>query len=251
MIENPLPCNWKELQAGVNQLLNEIGLDAEIEKKIETPRGTVEIDVYAVDQNSVDKIRYIIECKNWSSSIPQTVVHAFTTVMHETGGNIGYIISKNGLQAGAKEYTKNTNITGITYEEFQRKYFSVWYQKHFVTKVGDTVDALTQYVEPINSRRDREVSVLESEKQEEFERLYEKYLEFGIAMAYFEFPRYSPRMAVSTPEDIDEIKSTLSKIGEEFQFHSIYFRDLLVEITSKIEEATNQFHELFGKNIFA
>jgi uncharacterized membrane protein len=153
MIENPLPHNWKELQAGVNQLLNEIGLDAEIEKKIDTPRGSVEIDVYAVDQNSVDKIRYIIECKNWSSSIPQTVVHAFTTLMHETGGNIGYIISKHGLQTGAKEYAKSTNITGITYEEFQRKYFSVWYQKHFVTKIGDTVDALSQYVEPINSRR--------------------------------------------------------------------------------------------------
>lgn len=63
MIENPDPSNWQSLQEGVCSIFNEIGLEAEIGKRIETPRGTVEIDVYAVDQNSVDKIKYIVECK--------------------------------------------------------------------------------------------------------------------------------------------------------------------------------------------
>ena len=251
MIDNPLPNTWQKLQTGVNQIFNEIGLNSEVEKSIETPRGTVEIDVFAEDQNSVDKIKYIVECKNWSSSIPQTVVHSFTTVMHETGGNIGYIISKIGLQSGAKEYTKNTNIFGLTYEEFQRKYFNVWYQKCFVTSIGDTVDSLSQYVEPLNSRRDKEVSKLSAEKQDQFAKLHNHYMEFGIAMAFFEFPRYSPRMAVSTPEDINQIKNTLAKIGEEFRFKSNYFRDLLKEITDKVENVTDQFNQIFGKNIFA
>jgi tetrahydromethanopterin S-methyltransferase subunit G len=251
MIDNPLPNTWQELQTGVNKIFNEIGLTSEVEKNIDTPRGTVEIDVFAEDLNSVDKIKYVVECKNWSSSIPQTVVHSFTTVMHETGGNIGYIISKIGLQKGAREYTKNTNISGLTYEEFQRKYFNVWYQNYFVPSIGDAVDSLSQYVEPINSRRDKEVSKLSSEKQEQFTQLQNQYMAFGIAMAFFEFPRYSPRMAVSTPDDINEIKNRLAKIGKEFRLESYYFRELLTEIIGKVKNTTGQFNQIFGKDIFA
>lgn len=120
MIDNPIPLTWQDLQTNVNQILHEIGLQSEIGKIIETPRGRVEIDVYAIDINSVDKIKYIIECKNWTNAIPQSVVHSFTTVMHETGGNIGFIISQKGLQSGAEGYTKNTNIKGLTYLDFQK-----------------------------------------------------------------------------------------------------------------------------------
>ena len=48
--------DWKDLQNKVGLLFNQIGLEAEIEKKIETPRGEVEVDVFAIDPNSVDKI---------------------------------------------------------------------------------------------------------------------------------------------------------------------------------------------------
>lgn len=251
MIENPYPTAWQDLQEGVCKIFNEIGLKAEVGKLISTPRGNVEIDVYAIDENSVDKIKYIVECKNWATSIPQTVVHSFTTVMYETGGNIGFIISQEGLQSGAKEYTKNTNITGLTYEEFQRKYFAVWFEKFFVSRIGDTVDALTQYVEPINSRRDRMINQLPPEKQKQFSALYDRYFKFGISMAFFEFPRYSPEFAISTPEGIGELIKKLSELGDEFSFKSLHFRELLEEITDKVADVTKQFHEIFGENIFA
>ncbi|MDY6857581.1 MAG: restriction endonuclease [Thermodesulfobacteriota bacterium] len=77
MIDNPTPNTWQDLQINVNQILLEIGLQSEIGKIIETPRGSVEIDVYAIDTNSVDQIKYIIECKNWANAIPQSVVHSF------------------------------------------------------------------------------------------------------------------------------------------------------------------------------
>lgn len=115
MIDDPLPTNWKDLQNGVQRIFRNVGLYAEVEANVETPRGSVNVDVLAIDPKSVDKIRYIVECKNWSNSVPQSVVHSFTTVMHETGANIGFIISKHGLQQGAKQYTQNTNITGMTY----------------------------------------------------------------------------------------------------------------------------------------
>ncbi|HNZ64270.1 MAG TPA: restriction endonuclease [Smithella sp.] len=251
MIENPYPESWKDLQNGVCRLLREIGLQAEIAKTLQTPRGRVEIDVYAVDEKSVDKIRYLVECKNWHSSIPQSVVHSFTTVMHEVGGNIGYIISQEGLQSGAVEYTKSTNIIGLTYEEFQRRYFAVWYERYFVTQVGDIVDALNQYVEPINSRREDRLSQLPEEKQKEFSSLLERYFAFGISVSFFEYPRYSPLLAVSVPENITDIKDKFAQLGEEFRFESNYFRDFLAELTQKVNIVTEKFNDVFGTNIFA
>ena len=114
MIDDPLPKDWRELQAGVCRLFSEIGLTAEVEASLKTPRGTITVDVFAVDNQSVDKIKYIVECKNWDATIPQTIVHAFTTVMHETGANLGFIVSKYGLQSGATMYAGYTNIQGLT-----------------------------------------------------------------------------------------------------------------------------------------
>lgn len=85
-----------------------------------TPRGEVEVDVYAIDPNSIDAISYVIECKNWNNSINQSIIHSFITIMYETGCNIGYIVSKIGFQSGAINYTKNTNIKLFTFEEFQK-----------------------------------------------------------------------------------------------------------------------------------
>ena len=94
------------------------------------------MDVHAVDERSVDRIQYIVECKNWGSPIPQSIVHSFTTVMHETGANIGFIVSKHGLQSGALNYTQNTNIRGLTYLELQQRYFQAWWEGHFCIALG-------------------------------------------------------------------------------------------------------------------
>jgi hypothetical protein len=122
MIENPYAYGWKDLQGGVARILTELGLRVELERTVITPRGAVELDVFAIDEASVDDITYVIERKNWSRSVNQSVVHSFTTVMHEVGAHIGFIVSKKGLQSGAREYTRNTNITGMTYAEFQQRY---------------------------------------------------------------------------------------------------------------------------------
>lgn len=87
------PKDWRDLQNKVCLLLSQCGFKAETEKTIKTPRGEVEIDVYAIDPRSIDRISYVIECKNWSNPVNQSVIHAFTTVMNETGSNIGYLLS--------------------------------------------------------------------------------------------------------------------------------------------------------------
>ncbi len=231
----------------------EIGLQSEIGKIIETPRGSVEIDVYAVDINSVDRIKYIIECKNWTNAIPQSVVHSFTTVMHETGGNIGFIISQKGLQSGAERYTKNTNIKGLTYLDFQKRYFNTWFQNYFCPKLGKFSDDLIQYTEPINTRRSRKLGELTSKGQHEFSRLYEKYLHFGVIMCMVCFPKIV-KQAVDindTPIDLEEFKNTISKCGPEFVLTAKNFRGILAELNDIVLSITDEFNNVFGKNIFA
>jgi len=253
MIDNPIPSTWQDLQINVNRILNEIGLQSEIGKVVETPRGNVEIDVYAIDTNSVDQIKYIVECKNWKAKIPQSVVHAFTTVMHETGGNIGFIISQTGFQTGAEGYTKNTNIKGLTYLEFQKRYFNIWFQNYFAVKIGEFSDDLIQYTEPINTRRSRKLSELTIERQLKFSKLFEKYYLFGVTMCMVGFPKLV-KQAVNiddTPINISEFKNNIKKCGTEFDLESNDFRGILSELNDIVSNITEEFNDVFGENIFA
>ena len=78
--------------------------------------------------------------------------------MHEIGANIGFVISKQGLQSGAESYTQHTNISGFTYEQFQDRYFEIWHKRFFVTKIGNSVDSIVQYVIPKNMIDKRQLS---------------------------------------------------------------------------------------------
>ncbi len=252
MIDDPHPNDWRQLQSGVCRLFTEVGLASEVEKKLKTPRGEVEIDVYAVDKSSVDKTRYLVECKNWASPIPQSVVHSFMTVMQETGGNIGFIVSREGFQSGARQYLQSTNIVGLTYFELQQRYFSNWWDRYFVNVIGSAVYTLVEYVEPINIRRERLINELPEHKQLEVRRLQNKYTQFGMVMAFFEFPRYSKKFDIPAPDSFNEFKAKISQqLGDEYHFLSNNFRDLADEIARKLYSATEEFHDVFGKNIFA
>lgn len=251
MIDNPLPKHWRSLQSETCRLLNEIGLAAETEVSINTPRGTVTVDVFAVDNSSVDKIQYIIECKNWSSAIPQTVVHSFTTVMNETGANIGFIISKYGLQSGAIQYTESTNIKGITYKDLQKRYFHIWWQKHFCSTIANAAEYAHQYVEAFNPYRQRFLDDLQPEGLRQFKALQARYAEFVNTMWLADIGNITPQHTGLVPADISQYKNKLSEmLGGDFSFQSKFFRDLLTEVCEKLKHIEQQFNTIFGRNIF-
>jgi restriction system protein len=251
MIDNPYPKTWKDLQDGVCRLFNEIGLLSETEKVLQTPRGNVEVDVFAVDVNSVDQIKYLVECKNWSSSVPQSVVHSFTTVMHESGANIGFIVSQKGLQDGAIRYTQSTNIIGLTYLEMQERYFNVWWQRYFCPSVAEDAEYVNQYVEPINTRRSRYLEGLNPDQLEKFYELQRRYAAFGMLMWLMDMGRIAPQYAVEGPVCIDEYKRKfIETMGDEFTFNSDTYRGLLRELCEMLNKIANSFHSIFGENIF-
>ncbi len=255
MIDDPLPENWQDLQTGVQRIFRNVGLLAEVEVDLETPRGSVNVDVLAIDVRSVDKVRYIVECKNWGSSIPQTVVHSFTTVMHETGANIGFIISKHGLQQGAKRYTQNTNIIGMTYLEFQQRYFEAWWNRYFCPRIGDAADEPLQYVEPINSKRDREYAKLSLQAQEKFDQLRQ---EKGVSVMVLSMLNYrfmskalNTGNLLEVPKNLDDFKTrVLAQICPHIEWHCDTYRELLEIILEYLSDTKAEFDAIFGGAIF-
>ncbi len=148
MITRQIPDNWQALQADVGRILSECGFSVEVERKVQSARGIVEIDVYA--EETVRGRRYAIacECKHWKARIPQAVVHGFRTVVQEIGANIGYIVSMEGFQSGAIAASDLTNIKLVTWQEFQNIFEESWFEEYFTKEIDDKLDGLMTYAEP-------------------------------------------------------------------------------------------------------
>lgn len=255
MIDDPYPKNWQDLQTGVQRILRNVGLSAEVEVDLKTPRGSVNVDVFAIDLRSLDKIKYIVECKNWNTAVPQSVVHLFTTVMHETGANIGFIVSKYGLQSGAEQYTKNTNIIGLTYLEFQQRYFEAWWKRYFCPRIGDAADRVLQYTEEFNQRRDNAYESLSPEKQKIFSQLKYQYKIHSWMFAMFNWdcviPQASTGNLLKVPSDLEHFKEeVLRNISPGVDWHCTSFRSLLDLILQLLKDIEEEFNTLFDGYIF-
>jgi hypothetical protein len=148
LITSKTPETWEELEELVAAILSECGMDARRQAPISLARGDVIVDVLALD--IVDGIthRILCECKNWRTNIPKEVVHAFRTVMHESGAHRGYIISKMGFQAGGFEAARLTNIDLVTFAEFQTAHFAKWIQKR-IWVIEQDVGSFNTYYEPL------------------------------------------------------------------------------------------------------
>lgn len=131
MITTRQPESWRELQPLVGEILSECGFAVEIEKVVRSVRGHVEIDVYAEESVKGRKYRVLVECKHWQANVPQTVVHAFRTVISETGANVGYIVASSGFQSGAQAAVDLTNIDLVTWQEFLNRFEDTWWENFF------------------------------------------------------------------------------------------------------------------------
>lgn len=149
MITERTPSNWKDLQDCCAQILSECGLQTYSPRIFEGLRNNIEVDVFAEGAFNGRSYSIVIECKNWSSKVPQEVVHAFRTVMVETGANIGYLVSKSGFQSGAYQAATNTNIKLLNWFEFQNEFFEQWVENYFRFEVYKKYDSLISYLEPL------------------------------------------------------------------------------------------------------
>ena len=175
MINSTLPDDWRDLQDQVAQILEECGFETEVEKRIDTARGTVDIDVFAEDPSQPPPVIYLCECKHWQSAVPKSVVHALITVISDFGANWGFIISSAGFQSGAYEAAKHSNVRLLTWREFQELFTDRWFERYMAACLAEEADPLVEYTEPINSRVFRKADALSAEAQEQFKTLREEY----------------------------------------------------------------------------
>ena len=247
------PTDWKDLQDKVCLLLCQAGFIAEKEKIVSTPRGQVELDVYAIDPDSIDQISYVLECKNWTNHVNQSVIHSFMTIMNETGCNIGYIVSKNGFQSGAINYVNFTNIRLFTFEELQKHYYKTWIKKHFAPNVERIIERLVNYTEPCNSKRDKALNEVSDESRNQFRVLLQKYDKLAILLSMFS-TGVNYMMKVDEHSDYTDTKyweqalEECEKLG--LNLMDVPFSDILNLLETFIGSITAQFDELFDNDIF-
>jgi len=146
VIESPPGPAWQHLQQRVATILHECGLQAETPKALETVRGRVEVDVYAVDPASSPPSVYLCECKLWSRNVPQAEVLAFRSVVGDVGAHHGLFISAHGFQQGAYEVVRGTNVTLVNWPEFEDLFRERWCRNYWIPAFRDKLDHLASRV---------------------------------------------------------------------------------------------------------
>lgn len=120
------PMNWQELETMIEQAFSEMGYVSKRAHKLETVRGSVAIDVYAVKRSTPIPTIVLCECKHWDKPVPQNVVHSFRSVCADSGAHFGLIISRKGFQRGAEVSRLATNVHLMDFSEFQTTFFDEW-----------------------------------------------------------------------------------------------------------------------------
>lgn len=243
MISRNAPASWQALQTDVGRILNECGFDVEVERKIQSARGNVELDVYAEETVRGRKYAIACECKYWKSRIPQAVVHGFRTVVQEIGANIGYIISMEGFQSGAVSSSDLTNLKLVTWQEFQGIFEESWFEEFFTKQNDVKLNGLMTYAEPFLPAWFEKMS---DEDKSTYFSLKEKYNLFGMVMQSLgpysrTFRRKPiPSLPLRTLLKPDPMLSTIP----DHILHETAFRELLDASVTYGESALSEFRVL-------
>lgn len=153
-ITNYIPTNdWRDLQNQVSNFLNEAGYSAETEKEIDTVRGKVEVDVFVTSKYEMLN-QYICECKCWNTNVPQEKIHAFRTVVSDSGSMLGIFIVKKGYQKGAYEAARKSNVLLKTWEEFIAMIEKQWLIRKII-KLNKLISPLAVYTDPLDVPLDK------------------------------------------------------------------------------------------------
>lgn len=122
------PKTWQDLQNLTAEYLTVAGYTAITPCELNTARGKVEVDVYV--EAPYELVKHIIcECKYWGTPVTKEKIHAFRTVVHDCGAELGIIISKNGYQSGAIEAATFSNVRLETWESFLKIIMDKWIDK--------------------------------------------------------------------------------------------------------------------------
>ncbi len=221
IMTNRRPSNWKELQELTAHYFNYSGYDATTPCKIETVRGNVEVDVYVRAKKEMGE-NIICECKFWDTPIPQEKIHAFRTVINDSGASLGIIISKVGFQKGAYSSANNSNIKLLTWEEFLELLFDKWFEfrERRVLKMVQPLAVYTDFM-------DVPTEEFSKEQTEQYKDSLTKYFPIHV-------------ISCSIKED------SIRKYNETYNENIISYEEFFDNIEERAKQAIQFYEEFFS-----
>lgn len=256
MIQHP-PTDWRELQSAAAQILTEAGVRATVDKVADTVRGPVNIDVIAVDDAGTPTQEYFLECKHWRRRVPKTVVHAFRTVVADSGANWGAIITLQGFQSGAVEAARCSNVRLLTWSDFENLFAHRWFNRHFLKTISTLTEPFFDYTEPVDTRVARKASALAAKRYTELSHLAPLFTVCTVLRAYsfLSEARLADdfvRGRLSAFPELPLRKSLSGLIAETVVTADILaatqFRDLLSATNQAVSRARSEIDTVFGED---
>jgi restriction system protein len=170
-------------------------MEVRVEKRVELARGSAEIDVTATEMHRGRSSTIFCECKHWKASVPQHVVHSFRSIVADSGVNKGYLISSSSFQQGAIAAAALTNVSLLTWDQFQNEFEATWLERYLRPEVTNRLDNFMTLVEPLPPRRLETLAVAD---RRDFLELRDRYMALGILIMQFSI--YSQVLGRGVPD---------------------------------------------------
>jgi restriction system protein len=249
MIEAATPSDWRDLQLRVARILQEAGFEATVEQEVPLVRGSVDVDVAAWDRTTQPPLLYLCECKHWHKKVPKAAVHQFRTVMADAGAHVGFLISSSGFQAGSVEAAGRSNISLVTWPQFQETFEERWIERYMIPRLREHTGPLIDYTEPLNSRVSGKTDLLSDVARAELSRLRQEFGLLPLLLAPIHSPHvFAPRAKLRLPLNESITEEGARNVPAELLEISAY-RDLLGAYVERVDAAVAEFDAVFGSRV--
>lgn len=101
---------WKDYQEEAAEFFRALGLTAETDARVHGVRTTHDIDVLVTSNHAGFEVKWIVECKQWSTRVSKLHVLALREIVSDLGADRGILLSESGFQSGALEAANLTNV---------------------------------------------------------------------------------------------------------------------------------------------
>lgn len=235
------PTTWIMLQDYVAKYFNESGYFASTSKTINLVRGKTEIDVYIETKDKINNI-ILCECKYWNTNIPQEKIHAFRTIVSDSGANLGLFITTSNYQIGAQNAALYSNIKLLTWESFLDFIKEKWIINRYLS-ICDLAKPLTVYTDYF----DIDADLLSKSQLETYKKEVNNHIPMLMIFHYYHVYIKNTN-GIDYPYLLKHLEQTISKFNQKgYTFNSI--EDFFEFAEKSINASILFFEKLFGSYI--
>ena len=102
--------NWKDYQEEAADFFRGLGLDANTDVTVQGVRTKHDIDVLVEIDVAGFSVRWLVECKHWSTPVNKLHVMGLREIVSDIGADRGIILCETGFQSGSIEAANLTNV---------------------------------------------------------------------------------------------------------------------------------------------